>query len=136
MKKEILIRRYEKNDEAAFFEMIEREGAEWIDYWGDSGRVKYKEALANSISYLLFEDGNLCGYARCRDDYGFGIYIYDLLIEKQYRGNEYGRILMEKVHTDHPGVTVYVMSDVDLYYTKLGYEKEGTIFSVKQRSER
>jgi ribosomal protein S18 acetylase RimI-like enzyme len=131
LEKEILIRLYEENDEAFVFELIEWEGAEWIDYWCEPGRVKYKKALVNSISYLLFEEDELCGFARCRDDDGFGIYIYDLLVDKRRRRKEYGRMLMEKVRSDHPSDIVYVMSDVDPYYSKLGYKKEGSIFIVE-----
>ena len=131
MKKDIVIRLYEKADENALFALIEREGDEWKEYWCEPGRKKYQKALQNSISYLIFEDGKLCGYARCRDDDGFGIYVYDLLVDKEYRGNGYGRMLMEKVCCDHPSMAVYVMSDVDPYYSKLGYEKEGSIFIVK-----
>ena len=133
MKKDIIIRLYEKTDEDALFILIEREGDEWKEYWGEPGRKKYQKALQNSISYLIFEDGKLCGYARCRDDDGFGVYVYDLLVDKEYRGKEYGRLLMEKVCSDNPGAIVYVMSGVDPYYSRLGYKKEGTIFIVKPK---
>ena len=58
--------------------LIKREGKEWGSYWGSEGKHKYQKALDNSIVYLLFENQTLCGYARCRDDDGFGVYIYDL----------------------------------------------------------
>lgn len=125
------IKRYEAADEDQLFILIEREGDDWKSYWQGAGREKYKSALASSINYLLFEGEVLCGYVRCRDDDGYGIYIYDLLVDKQYRGKEYGRLLMERVCRDFPEDPVYVMSDVDLYYEQLGYEKEGTIFTVK-----
>jgi GNAT superfamily N-acetyltransferase len=54
-----------------------------------------------------------------------------LLVRKSYRGRNIGKILMERVCRDFPGQTVYVMSDVDLYYEKLGYRREGSIFEVK-----
>jgi hypothetical protein len=46
-----------------------------------------------------------------------GVYIFDLLVKKSYRGQQ-----------NQP---VYVMSDVDPYYEKLGYRREGSIFEVK-----
>lgn len=132
MKEEkVTIRNYFPEDEDQFFYLLEREGEEWQDYWKNEGRKKYKKALKHSITYLLFEDEALCGYVRCRDDDGFGIYVYDLLVDKACRGKAYGRLLMEQVCRDYPDETVYVMSDVNPYYEKLGYQTEGTIFIVK-----
>lgn len=129
--RQILIRCYESNDEHQLFSLLEREGEEWKDYWFDLGKAKYLKALRSSITYLLFENNNLCGYARCRDDDGYGVYVYDLLVDRKHRGNGYGRKLMEQVCKDFPDMPVYVMSDVNEYYEKLEYEIEGSIFLVK-----
>jgi hypothetical protein len=40
-------------------------------------------------------------------------------------------MLMETVCEDFSDQLVYVMSDVDTYYEKLGYQREGSIFEVK-----
>jgi len=71
----------------------------------------------------------VCGYIRCLEDNGFGVYVYDLLVRKSYRGRQLA--LMERVYQDFPGEPVYVMRDVDLYYEKLGYHREGSIFQIK-----
>jgi len=128
-----VVRRYTKADEDALFAMIEAEGEEWQAHWQGTGRDKYVVALENSIVYIILQEGILCGFARCRDDDGFGVYVYDLLVDKAYRGQEYGRKLMERACKDFPDSTVYVMSDVNPYYEKLGYETEGTIFVVKMK---
>jgi len=133
---QIYIRRYETKDENKLFALIEWEGEEWKDYWRGAGRTKYKRALANSINYVLFEEDELCGYARCRDDDGYGIYVYDLLVDQKHRGKEYGRLLMEQVCRDFPNDTVCVMSGVDTYYKKSGYEREGSIFTVKIKPQK
>jgi GNAT superfamily N-acetyltransferase len=127
----VKIERYKPEEENRLFALIEREGEEWKDYWSAEGKPKYQKAIAGSIVYLIFENDNLCGYARCRDDDGFGIYVYDLLVDEKYRGKEYGRLLMEKVCSDFPNDTVYVMGDVYPYYEKLGYDEEGKIYTVK-----
>ena len=126
-----MIRKYESTDNDQLFALIEREGEEWKDYWLGDGKAKFQKALSSSIVYLLFEGEILCGFVRCRDDDGYGVYVYDLLVDKDHRGNEYGRLLMERVCTDFPESPVYAMSDVDPYYEKLGYEREGTVFVVK-----
>ena len=128
------IRKYSKDDEAKLFEMIRSEGEDWECYFGETAIEKYKQAVENSITYVACEGNVLCGYVRCRDDDGFGIYVYDLLVQKEYRGCSLGRKLMERVCADYPDADVYVMSGVDGYYEKLGYHREGSIFAVRLSS--
>ncbi|MCL2453812.1 MAG: GNAT family N-acetyltransferase [Micrococcales bacterium] len=129
----VLVRAYRPDDEDALFALIEREGEEWKDYWQGSGRAKYLTALTGSIVDVLFEGDELCGYVRSRDDDGFGVYILDLLVDQRHRGKHHGRRLMEHVCQQHPDDDVYVTSDVDPYYEKLGYTREGTVFVVQRR---
>lgn len=125
----MIIKKYTQADEKALFALIEQEGAEWAEYY-DTKKEQYQKALAHSITYVLYEE-ELCGYCRCRNDDGFGIYIYDLLVDKNYRGKSYGRALMQQIKRDYPQVAVYVMSDVNFYYEKQGYAEVGTIFAVE-----
>lgn len=124
------IRTFSETDKPSLFKLLENEGSEWGDYWGND-EAKYTKALENSIVYVIYEDEVLCGYCRCRDDDGYGIYIYDLLVDEAYRGRQFGRALMDKVCSNYPHDDVYVMSDVDDYYQKQGYTREGTIFKVR-----
>ena len=124
------IRPYKTTDEAALFDLMKREGEEWADYWdAESGRHRYIKALDDATAtYVVIEDDRLCGFVRCIGS--FTIYVDDLLVDKAYRGRNFGRLLMERLLTDFPDHEVYVMSDVDEYYLKLGYEKAGTLFAV------
>lgn len=131
-KAEVEIRRYEPKDEARLFALLERAGEEWTEYCQGAGRTKYQQTMAHSLGYLLMVEDELCGYVRCRDDDGYGVYVYDLLVDEKYRGKAYGRTLMERVCEDFPEDTVYVMSDVDPYYEKLGYQRVGSIFMVRE----
>jgi ribosomal protein S18 acetylase RimI-like enzyme len=124
------IKRYSKADETLLFDMLVDEGDDWSDYHGSAGRGKYIKALESSITYIACDKNLVCGYARCREDDGFGVYVYDLLVKKSYRGRQIGKSLMERVCQDFPDQPVYVMSDVDPYYEKLGYRREGSIFEV------
>jgi ribosomal protein S18 acetylase RimI-like enzyme len=128
----MLIKKYTPEDEPKLFELIENEGEEWKPYWHGAGKEKYRKAIAESLVYVVYVGENLCGYARCRDDAGYGVYVIDLLVSPKYRGNEYGRLLMEKVKSDFPDTTVYVNSDVNPYYEKLGYKIAGTIFIIEK----
>lgn len=129
------IKKYSKANETLLFDLLVDEGDEWIDYHGPAGRDNYIKALESSITYLACDDNLVCGYVRCREDDGFGVYIYDLLVRKSYRGKEIGKSLMKQVCQDFPGQPVYVMSDVDPYYEKLGYPREGSIFRVKEKAD-
>jgi len=125
------IKKYGKADEPLLFDMLVDEGDEWSDYHGPAGRDKYIKALDSSITYIACDETLVCGYVRCREDDGFGVYVYDLLVRKSYRGKQIGKFLIERVRQDFQGQTVYVMSDVDPYYEKLGYCRVGSIFEVK-----
>ena len=127
------IRQYIKADESLLFDLLIDEGDEWRDYHGVVDRDKYIKALESSITYIAWDETLVCGYARCREDDGFGVYVYDLLARKTHRGREIGKSLMERVCQDFPNQPVYVMSDVDPYYEKLGYRREGSIFEVKAK---
>ncbi|MCL2563436.1 MAG: GNAT family N-acetyltransferase [Oscillospiraceae bacterium] len=82
---------------------------------------------------MAVQDGRLCGFARCRNDDGFGLYVYDLLVRKAERGQNLGRALMDAAADAFPDETVYVMSDVDPYYEKQSFIREGSIFIVRDR---
>ena len=125
------IRRYGKADEALLFDMLVDEGEDWSDYHGLAGRDKDIKALESSITYIAYDKPLICGYLRCREDDGFGVYIYDLLVRKTHRGRQIGKRLMERVRKDFPNQSVYVMSDVDTYYEKLAFSRAGSIFEVK-----
>jgi GNAT superfamily N-acetyltransferase len=64
------------------------------------------------------------------NDGDFYIFVLDLLVARQFRGRSIGRKLMECVRADYPGQIVFVLSDVDAYYVKQGYKREGSIFKV------
>jgi len=98
MKKEIqmIIKRYSATDEMPLFGLLREQGDEWSDYHGEKGHAKYLRALESSVTYLAYDGSILCGYARCREDDGFGVYVYDLLVRKTHRGKKIGKMLMEE----------------------------------------
>lgn len=124
------IRPYQPADAEALFALMRREGEDWADYF-EKRRDRYITALSRSIAYVAWAGDTAVGYVRCRDDDGFGIYVCDLLVDHTCRGRSYGRLLMERVCADYPEDEIYVMSDVDTYYEKQGYTREGSIFIVK-----
>lgn len=128
----MIIRTYVKNeDEEKLMSLIKNEGEEWSCYWADEFSEKYKAALSNSITYVAYEGDTLCGYSRSLDDCGFYIYVCDLLVTPKYRGKNIGKKLMECIYKDYPEQIVFVMSDVDDYYKRQGFKREGSIFEVQ-----
>ncbi len=126
------IRRYTQADEAALMALIEGEGEDWACYWAPDAAENYKRLLMRSITYVAYEEGVLCGYSRAYMDGDLYIFVLDLLVTKAYRGRETGRQLMEQLYRDYTRHTVYVLSGVDGYYSKLGYQKEGSIYAVNR----
>lgn len=128
-----IVKKYNKEDKDALFALIKSEGDEWKDYHQDNGAInKYTNVLNHSIVYVVYESDNLVGYIRANDDFGYGIYINDLLVHKDYRGKSYGKALIEQICKDFSG-TIYVRSDVDEYYKKQGYsEVAGSIIIIRQ----
>ncbi|NLB37255.1 MAG: GNAT family N-acetyltransferase [Clostridiales bacterium] len=130
------IRPYNKNkDEGKLMKLLENEGDEWSCYWAKEVCEKYKAALALSITFVAYEGDVLCGYSRSLDDCGFYIYVCDLLVMPQFRGRNIGRKLMECIYDKYPDCIVYVMSDVDAYYKKLGYRQGGSVFEVHNNKQ-
>ena len=122
--------RYKKEDEEELFNLLRSEGVAWNVYFLGEGMARFRAALKNSLTYVVYEDGELCGFCRCHDDFGFGIYVFDLLVAKKHRGKNFGLLLVGQVCIDFPDARVYVMSDEDGYYEKQGYQREGSVFSI------
>jgi len=123
------IRPYREEDEPALFALLETEGEEWACYYVPSMRARYRKALLASLTYVADEGGMLCGYVRAIDDHGLYVYVCDLLVDKRFRGRQIGSRLMERICEDSTQ-PVYVMSDADGYYQRLGYRREGSVFLV------
>jgi GNAT superfamily N-acetyltransferase len=126
----IEIIKYNENYFLNLIHLIKNEGDDWLDYTSYDKQNIFKENLNNSIVYLLFKDSTLIGYIRGIKDIGYAIYICDLLVDKNHRGNQYGFLLMNRIKSDNQDLSVYVMSDVDKYYHTLKLDKIGSIFLV------
>ena len=127
----MLIKKYTSEYKSKLFELIETEGEEWGEYWQEPHKLNYIQALENSITYVIFENEHLVGYARTLNDYI--IWIVDLLVHQEYRGKEYGKFLMEHICAEFPDKGVYILggNDVLPYYEKLGYTSEGIVYNIK-----
>jgi hypothetical protein len=124
------IRCYKEDLFEKLIELIKNEGDEWSDYTAIHKQKLYLENLRNSICYLLYKNDHLIGYIRAFLDTNYAVYICDLLIDKNHRGNHYGALLINEIKKNYQDLSVYVMSDVDLYYQKENFKKIGSIFEI------
>ena len=124
----VQIRKYNPvTDYTKLMKVITSEGEEWKDYLQPS----YQRALEKSTTYIAQIDDEVIGYSRSLNDFDQFVWVIDLLVHKEFRGHSTGRKLMECLALEFPGLDIYVMSDVDDYYRKLGYKQEGSIFKVQ-----
>ena len=121
------ILKYQKEHELELIALLEKE-PDWSSFVSAQAVDTFKEALLDSETFLCEDEDNICGYLRALVD-GFGIYISELYVAPQYRGNGYGSELLAKVKQEHPNQDVYVLSDEDVYYEKLGYQRVGSVFN-------
>lgn len=125
------VRRYvPATDEPALLDLLRSEGDEWADYHRDTAFPHYRTALATSCTCVLYVGDALLGFIRVRDDDGYGVYVYDLLVHAAHRGHAYGRALLDAVRQDFPGADLYVMSDNDPYYESIAHHRIGTVFQA------
>jgi hypothetical protein len=76
----IEIRKYQPSkDYQKLMYVIKSEGEEWKNYMKET----YQKSLEQSITYVACVDGVLCGYSRSLTDFGFQIWVIDLLVHKK-----------------------------------------------------
>ncbi len=126
----MIIRPYDESLDYNKMILLFKSEKDWSCYINDNAIDKYKESLKKSITHVAYIEKELVGYSRSIEDFGFYIYICDLLVHKNHRGKSIGKKLMECVLQDYPDYEIFVMSDVNQYYKKLGYEIEGSILRV------
>ena len=113
--------------EDELMELIRQEGDDWEIYWKEPNASQYRKSFEKSITYIALADGKVCGYSRSLKDELF-IYVCDLLVNSNHRGNGLGKKLMICLKCEFPNIPVYVMSGNDDYYQKIKCKKEGSIY--------
>ena len=121
--------KYAPEYEDELMKLIENEGEDWKVYWEEPNATAYRKSFQQSITYVALCDGKICGYSRSLKDALF-IYVCDLLVNREYRGNGLGEKLMKCLEEEYPDLPIYIMSGNDEYYEKLLYKKEGSIYKI------
>lgn len=125
------IYRYNREHENDLLSAI-REDPNWDMFTNDAAAEKYRNRLLESITYVAYEGKIFSGYLRALLDDGFAIYISELFVVPEMRSRKIGRTLISRLKSDFGNLTVYALSDEDIYYEKLGYNKAGSVFEIDE----
>ena len=120
--------RYDKPHESELIALLKSE-QDWSSFTSPDSINAFKNALQNNETYVYKIESKICGYLRALVD-EFGVYVSELYISPSHRKNGYGKELLKKIKQEHPNQEVYVFSDEDLYYERLGYKRVGSIFQL------
>ena len=102
---------------------------DWREFMSAEGLPRFRAALRDSLTLVCFDDGRACGYLRALVD-RFGLYVSELYVAPEARGHGHGRALLQHLRDAHAGQDVYVLSDEDAYYARLGYTRAGSVFRL------
>ena len=84
------IRQYQNNDVSKLYDLLGSD-PDWKQYTKNGSWEEYVKVLDDSKTILLIEKDKAIGFIRYRIDGPFGVYIYDLLVDKMHRGHSYGK---------------------------------------------
>ena len=120
--------KYDKTYESGLITLLKKE-PDWNSFTRTGAVEVFKGALLSSQTYICKSQSEVCGYLRALVD-GFGIYVSELYVAPAFRNNGYGKELLKALKQDHLDQAVYVLSDEDLYYEKLGCKRVGSVFQL------
>jgi len=107
------------------------EDPNWDMFTNDINIDNYRKSLKNGVTYVCYHNNEFCGYVRALLDDGFAVYISELYVILKWRNHKIGKSLLNQVRLDFSNLTVYALSDEDVYYEKKGYKKIGSVFELQ-----
>lgn len=120
--------RYSVEHEEGLLDLMKRE-PQWNDYTNPRQIEVFRKSLLEGDALVCKDGRDYCGYLRAITD-GLGLYISELYVAPSWRNRGVGRRLLEVFKQQHIDREVYVLSDEDAYYEKLGHRKIGSIFEI------
>lgn len=124
----INIIKYDREHEVGLISLLKNE-PDWDLFTNNVTQDSFKNALLNSITLICHVNSVLCGYIRAIDD-PFGIYVSELYVAPEQRSKGCGRKLLSTLKERYSNRDIYVLSDEDLYYKRLGLSKVGSVFQL------
>ena len=123
--------KYKREHENDLFSAIKQD-PNWDMFTNEAAAGNYRKRLRESITYVCYEGKKFSGYLRAILDDGISVYISELFVVPEMRNKKIGRTLISKLKSDFANLSVYALSDEDIYYEKLGYKKAGSVFEIHQ----
>lgn len=106
-------------------------------YWANTRTNDViKKSLDNSICYAGFIDDMLIGFGRVVTDYSTMYWVCDIIIDENFRGNGYGKKIMEAImQTQSLDGLLGILATKDAHklYEKYGFHKNSDRFMKKAR---
>lgn len=120
--------RYDKKHETELISLLKAE-PDWTSFTEEESIGEFQNALLGSETYICKSSGDVCGYLRAIVD-SFGIYVSELYVALHHRQHGHGKALLRELKRAHPEQDVYVLSDEDPYYEKLGCKRVGSVLQL------
>jgi GNAT superfamily N-acetyltransferase len=106
-------------------------------YWASERREEtIIKSIENSICYGVYEGDKLVGFGRVVTDHATVFWICDIIIDKDYRGKNLGKKIMEKIMAtkEFEGLLgILATKDAHGLYEQYGFVKEPVKFMMKKR---
>lgn len=96
---------------------------------GAKDPIRFSQALANSYRVAtVWDGGTLVGIGRMLSDGEYYAAIFDVAVLPVFQKLGVGRLIMEALHAEAPGVSFYLTSTFGNvpFYQKLGFKKHRT----------
>ncbi len=120
--------RYGTAHEQALLALLGAE-PDWDTFTSEPALQRFRRALAESDTWVCVDNAAPCGYVRAIVD-AFGVYVSELYLSPAHRGRGYGRAMLARIRAQHPDANVYVLSDEDAYYDRLGCRRIGSVYAL------
>jgi len=97
-------------------------------YWASTRTIEsINTSIDCSICFGLYKNKEMIGFARGLSDKAVSSWLYDLIIDKNYRGNGLGKWFFENIikHPDLVNTKIYLTTrDAHGLYSKYGFERK------------
>lgn len=117
---EVVIKEVSELDYSDIFSLYKEEG------WTNFSFETICDIYSASIGMVVQVDQKIVGVIRAITDTKLTLFICELIVDKNYRRQGYGRKLIEEVHSLYPNTQVELISDANNFYESLGFRTVGS----------
>ena len=93
--------------------------------WLRFAQPDYAKALESSDTRVACRAERVIGYARALTDGTITLFLCELLVAPDCRGQGVGKALIESLHADYPSARMDLISDADGFYERQGFRRMG-----------